>query len=157
MSLKVSVRKAGGRDNVLLAGTMTEGTERDLEPLLDDVGIDCAIDFDGVTAINSCGVAEWIAFFRQFSPKRSVIFERCPPVMVDLMNMAPAFKGRAVVRSLWIPFECDTCHLPAKALYELKPDKLDELQRMTARCKKCGESMPPACDTETYFRFAEAD
>lgn len=157
MSLLVNVRRTGERDKVVLAGTMTEGTERDLEPLLDDVGIDCTFDFDAVTAINSCGVAEWIAFFRQFSPKRLVIFERCPPIMVDLMNMAAAFKGRAVVRSVWIPFECESCSTPSKALYEMKPDAGEELRRMTAKCKKCGESMPPACDAETYFRFTGDD
>src|SRR4051812_12932078 len=49
------------------------------------------VDLDGVTAINSCGIREWIKWIRTAPGGASVVYRKCPKVIVDQINMVTGF------------------------------------------------------------------
>lgn len=65
-------------------------------------------NFKGLTAINSCGVRNWVNFLKEIQ-KTEITFEECPPLIVRQMNMVPSFVGHAKVSSVYVPYVCDNC------------------------------------------------
>lgn len=61
-------------------------------------------DFNLLETMNSCGIREWIKFLATLSPRR-IVYERCPRILVDQMNMIRGFLPQgATVRSVYAPF-----------------------------------------------------
>jgi anti-anti-sigma regulatory factor len=61
------------------------------------------VDLDGVTAINSCGIREWIKWIRTAGSGSAVVYRNCPKVIVDQINMAAGGK----VESFYVPYYSD--------------------------------------------------
>ena len=62
------------------------------------------VDLEEVKSINSCGIREWIKWFRGL-PNESLIFKNCPKVIIDQVNMVEGFvPDQSVVESFYVPY-----------------------------------------------------
>jgi hypothetical protein len=84
-----------------IIGTLDE----DFAPSLFTIsGKTVIFDFNLLSSMNSCGIRDWIKFIDSLKNKR-VVYECCPRILVDQMNMIKGFlpKGSSV-RSVYAPF-----------------------------------------------------
>lgn len=66
------------------------------------------IELEGVTAINSCGIREWIKWIRTAPPTAGFVYRNCPKVIVDQINMVAGFLPEAgKVESFYVPYYSD--------------------------------------------------
>lgn len=66
------------------------------------------VDLDGVTAINSCGIREWIKWIRTAPSNATVVYKNCPKVIVDQINMVTGFlPDNGKVESFYVPYYSD--------------------------------------------------
>src|SRR5947209_4539543 len=87
---------------VSLRGVIDEDANFDAIPKVK--GAIC-FNFKEVTAINSCGVRNWVTFLKEVQASE-IRFEECPPLIVRQMNMVPSFVGNATVTSVYVPYVC---------------------------------------------------
>lgn len=67
-------------------------------------------DFMSVTAINSCGIREWIRWIGNIKPDAKVAYVHCPKVIIDQVNMVDGFlPSNATTKSFYIPYYCESC------------------------------------------------
>ena len=65
-------------------------------------------DLEEVTAINSCGIREWINWLKT-SPDTKLVFRNCPKIIVDQFNMvAGFFPMNGEIESFYVPYYCET-------------------------------------------------
>jgi hypothetical protein len=66
------------------------------------------VELDKVTAINSCGIREWIKWIRTAPPTAQIIYRQCPKVIVDQINMVAGFlPANGKVESFYVPYYSD--------------------------------------------------
>ena len=66
------------------------------------------IDLDSVSAINSCGIREWIKWIRTAPEGAEVVYKNCPKVIVDQINMVAGFlPDNGKVESFYVPYYSD--------------------------------------------------
>lgn len=94
-----------GRRTVMLKGAIDE--DADFSPILKLKG-PLVFNMRYVTAINSCGVRNWVNFIKGLS-KMEIFYEDCPPLIVRQLNMVPSFVGHAKVLSVFGAYVCDNC------------------------------------------------
>lgn len=119
---------------ILLSGMIDEDTT--FEEIL-KLGSPLVFNFKGVTAINSCGVRNWVNFLKAFGDNNAA-FEECPPTVVKQMNMIPSFTAGAKIKSVYVPYTCENCEKESMLLIDTSQFKKGSTQ--------ITESMPcPAC------------
>lgn len=63
------------------------------------------IDLEKVSAINSCGIREWIKWIRTAPPGSQIVYANCPKVIVDQINMVSGFlPENGTVESFYVPY-----------------------------------------------------
>ncbi len=63
------------------------------------------INLEKVSAINSCGIREWIKWIRTAPESSKIIYSNCPKVIVDQINMVAGFlPDNAKVESFYVPY-----------------------------------------------------
>jgi eukaryotic-like serine/threonine-protein kinase len=141
------VENGGAR--VVLRGRLTENSN--LSSLVGKLGNPAVLDLAGVTRINSYGAREWLSFIRSIPSGTTVILERCPVAFVNQLNMIHDFAGRAVVRSVFVPYLCTRCHEPRERLVDVSTrGKGGALQPATC---ECGGELEPDMLEEQFFAF----
>ncbi|MCB0340679.1 MAG: hypothetical protein H6626_13280 [Pseudobdellovibrionaceae bacterium] len=71
-------------------------------------GSSIILNLDGVTAINSCGIREWIKWLKELPSGASITYKNCPKVIVDQINMVAGFlPDNAKVDSFYVPYYCE--------------------------------------------------
>lgn len=66
-------------------------------------------DLQEVSAINSCGIREWINWIRTAPSGSQIIYKNCPKVIVDQINMVAGFlPDNAKVESFYVPYYCES-------------------------------------------------
>jgi hypothetical protein len=64
-----------------------------------------AFELEGILAINSCGIREWIKWMRTLPNSASVKYRKCPKVIIDQINMVSGFlPEHAKVESFFVPY-----------------------------------------------------
>ena len=99
---------------IMLAGMIDEDTTFDE---IMKLGSPLIFNFKGITAINSCGVRNWVNFLKAFG-ETNAAFEECPPIVVKQMNMIPSFTAGAKITSVYVPYVCDNCDKESMALVD---------------------------------------
>jgi anti-anti-sigma regulatory factor len=139
----------GATTKVVVSGEITE--ETDFGPILDAKGRTLLVDLGGVSRINSCGVREWLNFVTALQARgRSLILERCAPVIVTQLNTIYNFAGGGQVRSVMGPYYCVECDREDNRLIDLTqtvsiPSSIE--------CSKCGGMMEFEEFHEHYLGF----
>jgi len=66
------------------------------------------LDLEAITAINSCGIREWIKWIRTAPPGAQIKFRKCPKIIVDQINMVAGFlPENGKVESFYVPYYND--------------------------------------------------
>jgi anti-anti-sigma regulatory factor/DNA-directed RNA polymerase subunit RPC12/RpoP len=110
-------------------------------------------DFNQVSMINSCGIREWIKFLEQIPESSTVIYNNCPQIIIEQINMVHGFfrKG-AVINSFYAPYFCEKCEKEAKI--HLKAQQVKNKKAPKVDCPNCGA---PDMDFDAieaqYFNF----
>lgn len=112
-----------------------------------------SFDFDKVNMINSCGIREWIKFIEKIPAECQMIYNNCPQIIIEQINMVHGFfrKG-SVINSFYAPYYCENCDKEAKI--HLKAEQVKGKKAPQMNCPNCGSS-----DTEfdaieaQYFSF----
>ncbi len=77
------------------------------------------VDLDKVTAINSCGIREWIKWIRTAPPSAAITYRKCPKVIVDQINMVAGFlPTNAKVGSFYVPYYSESSGDEKMILFE---------------------------------------
>ena len=81
------------------------------------------LDLDGISAINSVGIREWMEWIRPIAAKVSLVFRNCPKAMVFQINMVEGFLPQgASVESFYVPYYSEKCDKEQNALFVVGKD-----------------------------------
>lgn len=104
--LKINQQKAGQVLKLEFAGQVDEDATLGSVSLAGASQVD--IDLGKITAINSCGIREWIKWIKTAGPDAKVVYRNCPKVIVDQINMVAGFlPTNGTVESFFVPYYCD--------------------------------------------------
>lgn len=105
-TFKADKQQNGGETTVTFSGHIDEDAQF---ASLDLSGASkVVVDLDGVTAINSCGIREWIKWIRTAPGNAAVVYKNCPKVIVDQINMVTGFlPDNGKVESFYVPYYSD--------------------------------------------------
>ncbi len=153
-----NIQQAQGQTHVTLAGEIDENT--DFSQLLNQLAGDTVFDLRGVRRINSCGVREWVTFFRQLGQRvRSVTFVACSPAVVVQLSMIHNFRGPARIASFMAPYVCEKCNLEEEKLLSVAEHfpQGSRSQLPGFSCKRCGQAMVFDDMRERYLCFLDEE
>lgn len=153
MSLGITFRRKG--DTIHLSGVIDEFV--DLSPLAVEAE-PIKLNLAGISAANSLGIRLWIGMIKGLKDLR-VEFYDCPPVFLDVVNMAPAVVHHAGstrrIKSVLIPYQCEVCkarHNVSVATHSVKV-KGDAVIVANPACAKCGAEMENEHEPDDSFFF----
>lgn len=151
----VNISLQNGSAHIKLAGLMDE--DMDLSQLK-SIGEEVLhFDLDGVGGINSCGIRDWISFLSGLESNHKIIYEHCPQVLIEQMNMVKGFLPEgAEIKSFYAPFYCESCDNEEKVL--LTPSDVQSGGTAQApknlKCSSCGaEGLEFDALEAQYFHF----
>lgn len=152
---KMSIEVSGedGKRLIKISGSIDEDsafTEAKLEE-----GEAIVLDLEGVASINSCGIREWINWFKT-TPGVKAEFKNCPKIIVDQINMVSGFLPEdGKVDSFYVPYYSDESGVEKMILFKSgehftggevnAPD--------TIKDEATGEEMEMDVIESKYFRF----
>ncbi len=113
------------------------------------------LDLEQVSAINSCGIREWIKWIKT-APSSKFIYRKCPKVIVDQINMVSGFlPENGMVESFFVPYYSDASDTEKMVLFtsgkEFKGSEIfppDEVKD-----DKNGDVMEMDVIEAKYFKF----
>lgn len=95
------IDKNGTSYAVILSGVIDE--DADFAPHSLAGASDVLVNCDEIKSINSCGIREWINWIS--AAKGSVVYEKCPKIIVDQVNMVQGFlPSSGKVSSFYVPY-----------------------------------------------------
>lgn len=102
-SLQIEVTSSGAQTNVILTGQINEDSNFDtLKGLSGDI---LNLNLEGVTHINSCGIREWIELQKNNFNFSKIVYENCPQVIVEQMNIVAGFvHEKGEIKSFIAPY-----------------------------------------------------
>ena len=151
LPLTWKMEREGGSSRAVLSGEFSE--DADFASLLAMATNPLELDLAGIERVTSCGVREWLIFMKAAEKQgRRIVLERCSPVIVQQANMISNFLGACEVRSVQLPYFCDSCRKERTLLRELG-GKPPEPPEKTATCPDCGGQMEFDDLAGTYFEF----
>lgn len=115
------------------------------------------VELDGVTAINSCGIREWIKWIRTAPPTAAVVYRNCPKVIVDQINMVAGFLPETgKVESFYVPYYCDESGNEKMILFKEGTEfKGNEVFPPAEVKDESGEAMEMDVIEAKYFKFLQ--
>lgn len=113
------------------------------------------VDIEGVTAINSCGIREWVKWIRTAPNTTAVVFKKCPKVIVDQINMVTGFlPDNGKVESFFVPYYSDESGNEKMVLFEEGKQFNGGDVNPPAEVKdESGEAMEMDVIEAKYFKF----
>ncbi len=116
------------------------------------------IDLDGVTAINSCGIREWVKWIRSTPPEGKVIIRNCPKVIVDQINMVAGFlPPNGTVESFYVPYFSEASGSEKMILFRKGSEfQSGEVTPPVGVKDESGEEMEMDVIEAKYFKFLKS-
>ncbi len=113
------------------------------------------LELEGVTAINSCGIREWIKWIRTAPGGANIVYKKCPKVIVDQINMVAGFlPDNGKVESFYVPYYSDESGNEKMILFqEGKEFKGNEVFPPSAVKDEAGSEMEMDVIEAKYFKF----
>ncbi len=151
------------RLNLLFTGAITEDVNlskvvTSLKDLCPEEARTLAIDVEGVTRINSCGIREWILFLERLQPLgREVRFSILGEVFAELAGFTPAVLGRVccAIERVVVPYLCDGCgsRVTSALLVEdlVRAAEVPTIEPLP--CPQCKKPMHADILENEYFEF----
>lgn len=150
--LQFTQKKQGDVIHIDLQGNIDEDS---VFPQL-GVSSKLVIDFNDVRAINSCGIREWIKWITPLASVAAIVYQRCPKIIVDQMNMVDGFLPRgSKVNSFYVPYYCEDSDKEKLILFSRDKDFSDD--RITPPHNVVDEQTGDAMEIDVieakYFKF----
>lgn len=153
MAFTIANKNEGGKLILELKGNVDE--DANFTP--PDVGSASAVvlDLEGVQAINSVGIREWIKWIKAFDAGLQLSVRRCPKIIVDQINMVAGFlPSQAVVESFYVPYYSDSSGNEKMVLFTRGKEFNDGEVNPPASVKDdSGEEMEMDVIEGKYFKF----
>lgn len=115
------------------------------------------IDFGGIISVNSFGVKKWVGMLQALTGKQ-IIYENCPTVIVEQMNVISLLRKNIELLSFHLPFGCESCDIEVDKLVSIDDvrsegfmDSLNELYD----CERCRGHLEFQDDEDMYFSFLQ--
>jgi ABC-type transporter Mla MlaB component len=141
----------GQPTKLLLRGEITEVSE--FAAIQEKIDGGVRIDTSGISRVNSCGVREWITFMESLAKKgHAVELENCSPAIVRQLSMIVNAKGSAQVRSILVPYYCETCDDNREVPCQIRGRRVVDFAEI-AICPKCKNEMEFDDMKQAYFAF----
>lgn len=114
------------------------------------------LDLEGIVAINSCGIREWIKWIRTAPETSQIVYKKCPKIIVDQINMVAGFlPENGKVESFFVPYYCDESGAEKMVLFtegqEFGGGGVNPPEKVT--CDESGEEMEMDVIEAKYFKF----
>ena len=144
----------GGVDKISLHGHIDEDSNFSAVPTGSSAQL--VIDFNGVTAINSCGIREWIKWLKTIPTNKEVVYQNCPKIIVDQANMVAGFvPENGKIQSFYVPYYCDSTDSEKMILFtegkEFNGESVNPPQGIVD--DETGEEMEMDVIEAKYFKF----
>lgn len=138
---------------VALSGSIDE------DAILINIAFDGAshliLDLEKVTAINSCGIREWIKWLKGASGISKVTYRQCPKIIVDQINMVSGFlPENGEVESFFVPYFNESSGKEKMILFRQGQEfKAGSVQAPAEIKDDSGEVMEMDVIEAKYFKF----
>ena len=155
-NLDVAVSADNSGVKIVLRGSLIEGSGETMRKALakHDGAKTLMFDLQEVTIINSVGIGEWVEFTHSLKGKE-LVFSRCPPNVVDTINLVPAFLGDAKIADIFTDFHCPECSYESREHIIVADDISESAELLkTFVCKRCHSNMETVEPEEDVFSFA---
>jgi anti-anti-sigma regulatory factor len=153
MSFAISKKVEGTRLVLELSGNVDE----DANFLPPDIGAstDIVLDLEGITAINSVGIREWIKWIKSIPTNGTLTVRKCPKIVVDQINMVSGFLPPAAkIESFFVPYYSDSSGTEKMILFlNGKEFKDGEVHAPPEVKDEAGENMEMDVIEAKYFKF----
>ncbi len=106
MALTIEVKPEGNIAVIFVKG----GIDEDASFVAPNLGsaAEVNLDLEGVTAINSVGIREWIKWIKAFPTSLKLSVRHCPKIIVDQINMVAGFlPDGTIIESFYVPYYSD--------------------------------------------------
>lgn len=112
------------------------------------------LNLKDIKSINSCGIREWIKWMAS-SQASSIVFENCPKVIVDQINMVQGFlPSQAKVQSFFVPYFSEDSGEEKNVLFQYGTEFDDSGLKQEPEVKDAsGNLMEMDIVEAKYFKF----
>lgn len=158
-SLNYEIKDDGNTTVLNFSGNIDENSQF---PSADEMSPkSLVINLELVDLINSLGIRSWTRWLKEI-PSNVVTLKRCPPAIVQQMNIVSGFLPQnAVVESFYIPYYCNHCDTESTLLVERNRDFTPSNSEQdckiniqtTLPCDNCKETREIDTLEEKYFSF----
>lgn len=153
MSLAINKKPEGANLVLELKGNVDE--DANFAP--QDIGGAGAVilDLEGVAAINSVGIREWIKWVKTMPASVKLSVRKVPKIVVDQINMVSGFlPAGTVVESFYVPYFADASGSEKMVLFTNGTEYKDGELHAPAEIKDdSGEVMEMDVIEAKYFKF----
>lgn len=153
MAFSIDKKVDGTKVIVELKGNIDE--DANFSPLDPGGATAVTLDLEGVTAINSVGIREWIKWVKMLPASAALSVRKCPKIIVDQINMVAGFLPQGtVVESFYVPYYSDSSGNEKMVLFENgKEFKGAEIFAPAEVKDESGEVMEMDVIEAKYFKF----
>lgn len=147
----VNLNISNGEATIDLKGMMDEDMDLSKASQVNEKTL--IFNFSGVEGINSCGIRDWIEFLGKINGVEKIIYEQCPQVIIEQMNMVKGFvPDKAEINSFYAPFFCESCDNEEKVLLKASDIKANGVPE-DLPCSKCKNPLEFDAIPNQYFHF----
>lgn len=152
MAFSIQKTKENGADCLTLKGNIDEDANFAAATVQ---GNAVTVDLEGVTAINSVGIREWIKWTKTLPSGCKMTVRNCPKIVVDQINMVLGFlPPGSKVESFFVPYYSDASGNEKMVLFvngrEFKNGKVTPPDTVQ---DDAGETMEMDVIEAKYFKF----
>lgn len=117
MSFSIDRQPEANRLVLALKGSIDEDASFQPPDLANFTAV--VLDLEGVNAINSVGIREWIKWVKALPGSLQLSVRRCPKIIVDQINMVAGFlPPNATIESFYVPYYSDASGSEKMVLFE---------------------------------------
>jgi hypothetical protein len=154
MAFALNQKPEGDKLTIAVTGGIDE--DANFQPVDPGPAGAVVLDLNGVTAINSVGIREWIKWVKSFPPAVKLSVRNCPKIIVDQINMVAGFLPAGTrIDSFYVPYYSDATGNEKMVLFQNgKEFKDDGSLEFPAEVKDdSGEAMEMDVIEAKYFKF----
>lgn len=153
MSFSITNQPEGAKLILKISGGVDE--DANFQPVDLSAFKSVVLDVEGVSAINSVGIREWIKWMKGFPAGVQVAIRHCPKIIVDQINMVAGFLPPAtLIESFFVPYYAESSGTEKMVLFENGKQFKDGQLNAPADIKDdSGEPMEMDVIEAKYFKF----
>lgn len=154
MAFALNKKAEGDKAVIDVTGNVDEDANFQPVDVAGSAGV--VLDLNGVTAINSVGIREWIKWVKSFPAGTKLSVRKCPKIIVDQINMVAGFLPAGTrIESFYVPYYSDASGSEKMVLFENGKEFKDggELTFPAEVKDDSGEAMEMDVIEAKYFKF----